>query len=63
MAHRVEARRVYGKGFQHVMASRLDCRILHPTTVCYRHVCTEAEHAHRRCSLPATVGHHSGMPA
>ena len=37
------------------MASRLDCRILHPTTVFYRNVCTEGEHPHRRCPLPATV--------
>jgi hypothetical protein len=53
--YRVEARHVYGEGFQHVMASRLDCRILHPTTVFYRNVCTEGEHPHRRCPLPATV--------
>ncbi|MFM7074505.1 MAG: hypothetical protein ACKO3G_00360, partial [Planctomycetaceae bacterium] len=53
--YRVEARHVYGEGFQHVMASRLDCRNLDPTTVYYRNVCTEGEHPHRRCPLPATV--------
>lgn len=53
--YRVEARHVYGEGFQHVMAARLDCRDLSPTVVHYRNVCTEGEHPHRRCPLPATV--------
>lgn len=53
--YRVEARHVHGEGFQHVMASRLDCRVLDPTTVHDRNVCTEGEHAHCRCPLPATV--------
>ena len=35
--YRVEARHVYGEGFQHVMASRLDCRMQDPTVEARRH--------------------------
>ena len=53
--YRVEARSVYGEGFQHVMAARRDCRDRTKAIVYYRNVCTEGEHPHRKCPLPAAV--------
>jgi hypothetical protein len=53
--YRVEARSVYGEGFQHVMAARRDCRDRSKAIVYYRNVCTEGEHPQRKCPLPAAV--------
>ena len=53
--YRVEARSIYGEGFQHVMAARRDCRDRTKAIVYYRNVCTEGEHPHQKCPLPAAV--------
>lgn len=53
--YRVEARYVYGEGYKHFMAARADCQNRSQTVVHYRNVCTEGEHPHRKCPLPATV--------
>lgn len=53
--YRVEARHVYGEGFKHFMAALTECPNRAKTVVYYRNVCTENEHPHRKCPLPATV--------
>ena len=53
--YRIEARHVYGEGFTHLMAARPNCDDRAKTVVFYRNVCTENEHPHRQCPLPATV--------
>ena len=53
--YRVEARHVYGEGFKHFMAALPECPNRARTVVYYRNECTENEHPHRKCPLPATV--------
>ena len=53
--YRVEARDVYGEGFQHWMAALPGCEDRSHTVVYYRNQCLEKKHPRRRCPLGATV--------
>lgn len=59
--YRVEARDVFGEGFQHWLAADPTCQDRSETVVYYRNRCTENEHPYRRCPLGATVANVLGL--